>query len=441
MPNNQRLREIFLLALPIIGGMMSQNVLNLVDTAMVGRLGETALAAAGLGSFTSFMANALVLGLGVGVQAIASRRMGEGNDHMAALPLNGGLMIALMVGLPLTAVLWLLAPLFYPLLIDDPEVVAVGTEYFQLRLISIAAVGMNFSFRGYWNGVSMSWVYMRTLVMMHVLNVLLNYGFIFGNIGLPEMGAPGAALGTSVAIWVGAAFYFLQAMKLARGNGFMSGLPTRDTISTMLRLAIPNSLQQLFFSAGLTVMFVLIGMIGTNELAVANVLIQLTLVCILPGMGFGLAAATLVGRSLGRGDPSDASQWGWDVVKVAVCVLAILGLPMLLVPQLLLGVFLTDPAAVELGRIPLQILGAGIALDAVGLVLMHALLGSGDSRTVMLVSTGMQWLVTLPLIWLVGPTLGYGLIGVWLAQTVSRAAQAYIFAKRWQAGEWQNIKV
>ena len=420
---------------------MSQNVLNLVDTAMVGRLGETALAAAGLGSFTSFMANAIVLGLGVGVQAIASRRMGEGNQHLAAQPLNGGLMLALVVGLPVTALLWLLAPLFYPLLIDDPEVVELGTYYFQLRLLSIAAVGMNFSFRGYWNGVSMSWVYMRTLVMMHVLNVILNYGFIFGNFGLPEMGAPGAALGTSIAIWIGSVFYFIQAMRLARGRGFMSGLPSRETLGTMLRLSVPNSFQQLFFSAGLTVMFVLIGKIGTDELAVANVLIQLTLVCILPGMGFGLAAATLVGSALGANNPQDAARWGWDVVKVAVVALALLGLPMLLIPAQLLGVFLPDAGLVSLGKVPLQILGAGIALDAIGLVLMHALLGSGDSRTVMLVSTGMQWLVTLPLIWLVGPTLGYGLIGVWLAQTISRAAQAAVFARRWQSNEWAAIKV
>ena len=420
---------------------MSQNVLNLVDTAMVGQLGDTALAAAGIGSFTSFMANAVVLGLGTGVQAIASRRIGEGKEHLAALPLNGGLMVALLVGLPLAAILWLLAPLFYPFLIDDPEVVEVGTEYFQLRLLGIAAVGMNFSFRGFWNGVSLSWIYMRTLVVMHILNVFLNFGFIFGYFGMPEMGAPGAALGTTIAIWVGSLIYFLQALKMARKNGFMSGLPTRETLGAMLRLAIPNSIQQLFFSGGLTMMFVIIGMVGTQEVAIANVLIQLTLVCILPGMGFGLAAATLVGRSLGRGDADDAEQWGWDVVKIAVGVLTLLGLPMLLFPSWILGVFLPNAELVQLGKVPLQILGAGIALDAVGLVLMHALLGSGDSRTVMLVSIGMQWLVLLPLAWLFGPFFGYGLLGVWAVQIISRSAQAAIFAKRWKAREWAKIEV
>ena len=92
-----RLRTILVLSLPIMGGMASQNVLNLVDTAMVGALGPTALAAVGLASFANFMAMAFVMGLSSGVQAMAARRNGQGRESETAVPLNGGLLLAVAI--------------------------------------------------------------------------------------------------------------------------------------------------------------------------------------------------------------------------------------------------------------------------------------------------------------------------------------------------------
>src|ERR1700757_3334148 len=98
-PRN-RTREVWALALPIIGAMSSQNVLNLVDTAMVSHLGPAALAAVGLGSFVNFMAFSAITGLSTAVQAMAARRIGENRDHEAAVPLNGGLLLSLAIGAP-----------------------------------------------------------------------------------------------------------------------------------------------------------------------------------------------------------------------------------------------------------------------------------------------------------------------------------------------------
>ena len=97
----QRLRRIALLGLPIIGGMVSQNVLNLVDTAMVGALDDNAaLGAVGLGGFAAFMCMALILGISTGVQATASRRKGEGRFTVTAKPLNAGLLLVLLIAKP-----------------------------------------------------------------------------------------------------------------------------------------------------------------------------------------------------------------------------------------------------------------------------------------------------------------------------------------------------
>ncbi len=206
-----RYKTIWVLALPIMGGMVSQNILNLVDTAMVGRVGPSALAAVGIASFTNFMAIAIVLGFGTGVQAIASRRLGEGRENETAIPLNGGLFLALVMGLPLTVLLYFAAPYGFPLLVDDPLVVEDGVPYLQARILGTVAISMNYAFRGFWNGISMSMVYMRTLVIMHAINIFLNWVLIFGNLGAPALGAEGAGIATTISIYIGAPLYATQA--------------------------------------------------------------------------------------------------------------------------------------------------------------------------------------------------------------------------------------
>lgn len=441
MIEKPRLRRIMTLALPIIGGMTSQNVLNLVDTAMVGRLGNAALAAVGLGGFVTFMAMALILGISTGVQAMSSRRKGAGEHDSVAKPLNAGLIIVLAVAPPLSVLLVLLAPLVYPYLNNDPEVIRQGLPYLQVRLAGITFVGLNFAFRGFWNAIDRSWFYMATLLIMHSSNILFNYMFIFGNFGAPELGATGAGVGTLLSTLIGSMTYFYLATRHAREQGFAHGLPPRPEFGALLRLSLPSGLQQFFFASGFVATYWIIGLVGTRELAAANVLINVTLVAILPGLGLGLAASTLVGQALGRGDADDAHQWGWDVTRVGLVLLTALGVPMWLTPDLILGVFIQDPETIEVGRLPMRLVGLTMAVEAVGLILMHALLGAGDARRVMVVAIMTQWALFLPLAYLVGPVLGLGLIGIWVAQGGYRALQAVMFWRSWTRRQWAAIRV
>ncbi len=436
-----RRRRIVALALPIIGGMASQNVLNLVDTAMVGTLGASALAAVGMASFANFLASAFVTGISAGVQAMASRRLGEGRESETAHSLNGGLLIAASIAVPLSAVLFILAPLIFPFLIDDPAVVADGVPYLRARLVAMVALGMNFAFRGYWNGVNLSRLYMRTLVIMHVANIALNWLLIFGHLGLPRLGALGAGIGTAAATFLGTAIYLVLGFRHARGAGFLAGLPGRSTIVSMLRLSVPAGIQQTFFAAGMTVLFWIIGRVGTAELAASNVLVNLLLVAILPSLGFGLAAASLVGQALGQGRPGDARAWGWDVSAVAVATVGLLALPGAIVPDLILKIFLHDPALLDLARLPLRVIALTMVVDATGMVLMNALQGAGDTRSVMTVAVGLQWLLFLPVAYLIGPVLGGGMNAIWFAQVGYRALQAVVFIAMWRRGRWAETEV
>ncbi|MDO9452315.1 MAG: MATE family efflux transporter [Stagnimonas sp.] len=438
-PRRDRRREIWALSLPIIGGMTSQNVLNLVDTAMVGQLGPAALAGVGLSSFINFVAMAAVTGLSVAVQAIAARRVGEGRLSEAAIPLNGGLLLSLLIGVPISVLLILIAPWLFAQLNPDPEVAAQGVPYLQMRLLSVFALGMNFSFRGYWSAVKRAHLYMGTLIWMHTLNIALNYCLIFGKLGLPAMGTMGAGLGTTISLCIGTATYFWLARKHASGSGFLQRRPSRAELKAQLKLGVPAMAQQLLFAAGFVMLFWIVGQIGTAELAAANVLVNITLVTVLPGMGFGLAAATLAAQALGRKDADDAYRWMWDVFRQSVYLLTPFALAFIFAPSFILAPFLKTPELVALAKLPLQLIGITVIGDALGMILMSTLLGVGATRTVLMVAVGMQWVLFLPLAYLLGPVWGLGLNAVWLAMIAYRGIQAGIFVAIWRKRGWQRI--
>ena len=421
--------------------MVSQNLLNMVDTAMVGFLGDPALAAVGLGGFVVFMCQALILGISTGVQSTAARRKGEGKTDRAAAILNAALLLVLLVAPLFSLVLVQIADNVFPYLNSDVEVIERGVPYIEWRLGAIVFVGMNFAFRGYWNALDLSRLYMNTLIIMHGCNIFLNYVFIFGNFGSPAYGVTGAGMASAISMAIGTGIYFYLGFRHVEKGCFLRRLTTSHETASLIRVSLPAGVQQLFFSAGLVAMFWIIGKIGTPELAAANVLVTVLLFAILPGIAMGIACATLVGQALGAGDRDDAYRWAWDVAKLTIVLLTILGLPMWLVPDLVSSIFIHEPSTRELARWPMRIMGLTMPLEALIFAFMHGLLGAGDARRVMTVSIGTQWLLFLPLAWLVGPLLGFGLLGVWLLQGGSRALQSFLYVEMWRGRMWQRINL
>ncbi len=421
--------------------MLSQNVLNLVDAAMVGTLGDAALAGVGLASILNWVLAAFILGLSAGVQAMASRRVGEGREDISARPLNGGLLLGMLIAIPWSAFLVGFAPEYFALLVDDPLVVAEGVPYLQVRLLAMTGLAMNFCFRGYWNATNRPMLYMSTLILMHAVNVALNWVFIFGNLGAPALGSMGAGLASAISVYVGTLFYLSLGLRFARGSGFLAGIPERETLRTMLRLSVPAGMQQVFYALGALAFLAIVARIGTAELGASHVILQLTLVGVLPAMGFGLAAASLVGQALGAGAPEDAVRWGWEVTRLAMAVVAIISIPAIVAPEWVLSAFLREPSTLALAVGPLRIVALFMVVDAVGFVLMNALVGAGDTRRVMYVATSLQWGLFLPVVALVGPVFGGGLLAVYASQVAYRLLQSAAFAWMWRGRAWQRISV
>ncbi len=439
LPDQERRRAIWPIALPIMGGMMSQNILNLVDIGMVGRLGDAALAATGIGGFANYLSIAFIIGRSAGVQALAARRLGQGRDTETAVPLNGGLLLSLLLGVPLCAVLYLATPWAFQHLTEDPLVAELGAPYLQVRLLSMVAVGMNFSFRGYWSAVHLTGIYLRTLLIMHAVNIFLNWVLIFGNLGAPELGVYGAGLATTLSLYLGTALYFWFAWRHARDKGFLDRVPARDVLWQQFRLSLPASLQQLFFAAGLVTLVWIVGRIGTAEVAAVNVLMTFHITSMLPALGVALACATLVGNALGRDDLDDAERWGWDCARLTLIYGLVLSVVLVVLAKPILAFFLTNPETRDLAYWPMVLWALMIGFDCAGMVLMNGLIGAGDTRRAMWVSVIAQWVFFLPLAWVVGPVLGLGLIGVWALNGLYRLGQAVVLAGLWRSRRWAGI--
>ncbi len=420
---------------------MSQNILNLVDAAMVGYLGSLSLAAVGISSFINFMTVAFFIGLSAGVQAIAARRVGEGNIEQAATPLNGTLLFIFITAIPLSAFLIYHAETILDFFSDDIALIKEGTPYLQARMAGMVFIGFNFCFRGFWSAIDKNQFYLRTLLIMHAINIFLNYTLIFGHFGAPELGVYGAGLGTTISLAGGTFLYSWLAWKYCKDTGFAQHLPSLDTFVRILKVSIPSGIQQLLFASGFTILYWIVGQVGTQELAAVNVITNVTLVAILPCLAFGISTATLVSQALGRGDKEDAYRWAWDIAKLTSLLILLVAIPMLVVTDAILGVFLHEQVVLELARTPLRLVGTIIALDAIGIVMMHALQGAGATKATMYISACAQWLVFLPIAYLIGPVLGYGLTAIWIGQVSYRVAQGVIYTLLWQRKTWQAIKV
>lgn len=428
--------RIFSLALPIIGAMLSQNLLNLVDTAMVGSLGDTALAAVGVGGFATLMSVALLMGFSSAVQAIASRRLGQGRLHEAAYPLNGAILLCLLSGIPAALFLMSKARWLMSHLNSDPDIVAAAVPYYRVRVASLTAVGINLAFSGFWNGTNRPRISMCTVWCMHACNVLFNYLLIFGHFGFPALGAAGAAYGTTISLYFGSALYLFQARRQAKDNGFMARFPTFEELKSLLALMLPGGFQQFFFWAGMTVLTAIVGGIGKPELAATNVLLNIVLVMILIQVGFGQAAGTLAGQSLGAQQLLEARGWVKTVIDLSLKLTLPISLAIVCLPALILAPFIHQPHTLALACSPLRIIALTFAIDCFGVIYLNSLQGVGDQKMVMVVLAGCQWFVFLPLAFLSANVFHFGLCGIWCAHLLYRSTQAWLLHKRWRGDGW-----
>jgi multidrug resistance protein, MATE family len=441
LSTSERIRTILKLAFPISLAQSSTLSMALIDLAMVGRLGNKAVAALGLSVFSNTFILASMDGLNSSIRGIVARRRGESSTEAKCAPLNAGLLIAVMVGTPLVIICCLLSSFLFSLISSEPDVTKVGIPFFRVLCFGIPAAGMHNAFNGHWTGIEKPRVYTSIVFFMTSLNAFLNYMLIFGHFGAPAMGATGAAISTAISLYAGVVINCLIVYFRFRNDGFLTAKPERSLVMRIIRLGLPINVAAFFGASGYVIFLKMVGQVGTAELAGANVLVRVTMILNIVAISIGMATATLVSRTVGEGDPVGATEWGWAAGKLGIIGLTLAGLPVLLFPTVFLSVFLSDAHTMSIANAPLRIEGAMAGILSLSYIFAFTLNSLGDGKRIMIVYLSTQWLILLPMAWLVGPHLHYGLLQLWLVQMAYGVVATVLITGLWINGNWKTIKI
>ena len=306
-------------------------------------------------------------------------------------------------------------------------------DYYGYRLLGLPFLTFCLVIRGFWNGISEPRRYLVVIVVIHVLNVLFNYCFIFGKFGFPAMHAAGAGLASSLSLVIGSVIYGIDCKSylLIRSFFNLSKDVLKDTLNWLLNLGIPTSIQQFFFALGVAVFYWVLGQLGTVEMAIGNVLVNIVLVGILPGIGLAMATMTLVSQSLGEKKVTETFYWPFYVSILALLGVGSLVLGVLCFPKLILQPFIVDVAVLQRAILPLRLDAIGVLLEVLALIFMYALNGVDRTRFVMIASIICQWIFLLPITYWISIMLGYGLVGAWASWLFFQLLQVLVFSGAW----------
>ena len=411
-----------------MGGMMSQNILNLVDTLMIGRLGALALAGSGIGAFLFYVLFVFIIGLSSGVQTIVARHLGENNRQAIPLPLQLGLSISVFIAIIITGLTLFVSTPLTTLFSDNATVASIGNDYLRFRILGLPFFAICLVIRGFWNGMETPIRYLKVIVLIHGLNILLNTGFIFGYFGFPALGAAGAGLASSIALIVGAIIYLIDA----RYYAFNAINRFGNASFKMAKIfEYSNQFTQIAFAGGIATFYWILGQLGPNAMAIGNVLVNILLIAILPGVALGLTTMTLVSESLGKKDYLTARDWPLKVAKFGALIIGLFSLIVFVFPTIILKQFLSDPALISIGIIPIRLDAIGVFLEVGALIYMHALYGSDKTKVVAIISTVLHWLFYLPGAYYCGVVLGLGINSIWIFYTLFQLFQLSIFSVLW----------
>jgi putative MATE family efflux protein len=423
---------------------LSQTLMSLIDIAMVGRLGAAAVAAVGLGGMLTYSVSAFLNSIQAGVQTVVARRVGEGRHAEVVVAVRSSLYFALIVGTVFALVfIWGIGSLL-PLINPDGQVVSLGAGYIRLRGLSFGLVMAGYVFYAFYNGISQPRVHLMVTIVANTMNVGFNYALIFGRIGFPELGAPGAGLATTISSGIAFLLYafFTTTVRIRKQYpGIWSGGGDRETLRKILNLSLPASIQNFGVMIGFSTFMVLTGWISTVAMAATEIVFNILSFSFMPAMGFLYATQTLVSEAIGQGDFGRAKEFARTAAGLCMLLMGAIGILFILFPRTILEVFTVDAEIVAAGIIPLRVLGMVQFFDAIGMVHHGALRGAGDNTFPAIAEILLMWVFFLPAVYITGIRLDWGINGGWVALAIYIAAYAIIAYFRFHYGPWKRIVV
>lgn len=377
-------KHITKISAPILLSLLAQNLIQVVDTAFLGRVGEVELGASALAGIIYIAIYTLGFGFSMGSQILIGRRNGEKNyNQIGDIVIQGALFLFLpaLILIPLLrygSVHWL------PAIFESAEVGRAVTEYLEWRVFGLVFAFTNLMFRAFFIGIARTKILTLNAVVMGVVNVIFDYGLIFGNLGMPELGIGGAAIASVIAEFASTLFFLFYLKKNIDLNkyGFTKIRFQFSVIKKTLSISIFMMIQYLFSVSTWMLFFLFIeNYMGERSLAVTNVVRSLYTVVTIPSHAIGSATSTLVSNTIGGGKQNEVLNLVKRLSFMSLGVMVVMIALIATLPRLVVHIYTDDPLLINEIIAPLYVMLSSLPLYSIGTVLFSSISGTGNTRS------------------------------------------------------------
>ncbi len=440
-------REVLNLSLPLVMSSLSLTLLTFVDRMFLMAWSQDALAASFPAGLLWWTLLCCPLGIAMYVGTFVSQHYGAGEYRRIGSFVWQGVWISVLAS-PLAMSPVLFAPALFRWAGHAPQVCDLEVIYFRILCLATPAMLVSTAFSSFYSGQGKTWVVMAVDMGSVVINIILDYAWIFGHAGFPAAGMAGGAWATFVAILFKVVIYvvLLSHPENRRRFGAWDWRPDGHSLRRLLKFGGPAGLQTLLEVAGFTIFVFLVGSLGVDELAATNLAFNVSSVAFMPVFGLSTAVSILVGQYLGRDDPDLAARGTWTSLWLATGYMLGISAMYLLIPDLFLYGFFTGESTPRgekvraIAIVLLRYVAAYNLFDALNMVFVSAIKGAGDTRFVFVTSFWMAVALGVAT-WLARNVFGAGLHGCWVLVTAWIWVLGMVYLSRFLQGSWRAMRV
>jgi len=438
-------RNIVRLALPAVAENLLVSMVFLSDTLLIGWLKDpAALAAVSLGGLFLNAANQLFSAVSVAATTLVAHAWGA-RDYDRARRIAGQAIVLGVVSAALAiAILWPLAGVLMAWMGASARAAALGAMYMRVILVTSLLGFPMVVLNGIMRGAGDTRTPMNITLVMNVWNVLAAAALIFGVGPVPAMGLAGAAVATASARLLGG----LLALHVVMTGRSLLRVQWHEVVHwdwplmrQMLRLSAPTAGESVVMRMGFVLFTRIVSGLGEVALAAHQIAVNVESLSFMPGFGLSVASATLVGQSLGAGDPELAEESIRGSMRISLVVMGTLGVVFVLFGRQISALFGSTPEVLTLAGTAVQIGALEQLPIAVQMVLAGSLRGAGDTRTPMYATLLGTLVFRVPIVYLFAIVFRWGLNGVWLGTAVDWTARALLLYYLFRRGTWARIRL
>ncbi len=419
-------RYNFKLASPVILGMLGHTLVALVDNIMVGQLGTAELAAVSLGNSFMFIAMSLGIGFSTAITPLVAEADGENNFDAGKSAYKHGLFLCTALGIALVLMVFLAKPLMYHMS-QPPEVVDLAMPYLNLVAISLLPLIVFQALKQFSDGLSMTKYPMYATILANVVNIILNYVFIFGKLGMPQLGVVGAAVGTLASRGIMVAYLWYLLSQHHKSRPFVLGVKifqlSKHMLNKIMGLGFPSALQMFFEVAIFTAAIWLSGILGKNPQAANQIALNLSSMTFMVAMGFSVVAMIRVGNQKGLQRFRELRRIAYSIFLLSLILAAVFALLFLVFNETLPKLYLDfDNEALFVDNFQVVTIAAKLLIiaavfqisDTLQVVALGALRGMQDVKIPTLITFIAYWLIGFPISYYLSMVADYGSSGIWI---------------------------